>query len=77
MSICVETRRVGLVMAAGPLPPPAQTQAALTALRRALEFLVGITLEKRAIARETLDRYREINLLYLSLIHISEPTRPY
>ncbi len=64
MSICVETRRVGLVMAAGPLPPPAQTQAALTALRRALEFLVGITLEKRAIARETLDRYREINLLY-------------
>lgn len=64
MSICVETQRVGLVMAAGPLPPPAQTQAALTALRRALEFLVGIALEKRAIARETLDRYREINLLY-------------
>ncbi len=62
--ICVEAQQVGLILAAGPLPPPARTQAALTALRRALESLAGVALERRAIAREALDRYREINLLY-------------
>jgi len=63
-SICVEGQRVGLILAAGPLPAPAQTQAALTALGRSLESLAGLALEKRAIVQETLDRYREINLLY-------------
>ena len=62
--ICVEGQRVGLILAAGPLPPPARTEAALIALKHALEFLAGVALEKRAIARETLDRYRELNLLY-------------
>jgi adenylate cyclase len=62
--ICVETQRVGLILATGPLPPLARTEATLIACRRALESLAGLTLEKRAIARETLDRYREINLLY-------------
>ncbi|MEA3342100.1 MAG: adenylate/guanylate cyclase domain-containing protein, partial [Chloroflexota bacterium] len=63
-SICVEGQRVGLILAVGPLPAPAQTQAALTALRRSLESLASLALEKRAIVQETLDRYREINLLY-------------
>jgi adenylate cyclase len=56
--------QVGLILAAGPLPPPARTETALRALKHALELLVEVTLEKRATARETLDRYREINLLY-------------
>ncbi len=59
-----QERQVGLILATGRLAPPAQTRAALTALRRAMESLAGAALEKRAIARETLDRYREINLLY-------------
>jgi len=63
-SIRVEGQQIGAILATGPLPPPTQARAALTALRRALESLAEVTLEKRAIARETLDRYREINLLY-------------
>jgi len=62
--IHVKGQRVGLIMVAGPLLAPPQTQAALTALRRALESLATVALEKRAVAREALDRYREINLLY-------------
>jgi adenylate cyclase len=62
--IYVEAQQVGLVMVTGPLPSPVQTQAALTALRRALESLANVALEKRAVAYEVLDRYREINLLY-------------
>jgi len=62
--IRVEMQRVGLILATGPLPPPARTQAALTTLKHALESLAKVALEKRAIAHETLDRYREINLLY-------------
>ncbi|MFQ6100442.1 MAG: adenylate/guanylate cyclase domain-containing protein [Anaerolineae bacterium] len=64
MPICVEEQRVGLILATGPLPPPAQTQAALAALKCPLEFLAGVASAKRAVAQETLDRYREINLLY-------------
>jgi len=62
--ICVEAQQVGLIMATGPLPQPAQTHAALTALKCALESLAKVALEKRVTAREALDRYREINLLY-------------
>lgn len=43
------------------------TQRVLTALRAArttLTWLAEAEIEKRALARETLDRYREINLLY-------------
>lgn len=60
----VEGQRVGLIMATGPLPPPDQTKVALTALRYSLESLAMMALEKRAVVQETLDRYREINLLY-------------
>jgi len=62
--ICAETQRVGLILATGPLPSPDLTRTALSALKRTLESLAEVTLEKRAITRETLDRYRELNLLY-------------
>ncbi len=55
---------VGWVLALGSLPSASRTRALLKALRQALETLIGVALEKRALARETLDRYREINLLY-------------
>lgn len=60
----VEEQWVGLIMATGSLPPPDQTQVALTALRYSLESLAMVAFEKRAVVQETLDRYREINLLY-------------
>ncbi len=62
--ICVEAQQVGLILAAGSLLPPAQTRVALTALKHTLESLAVVALERRAIAREALDRYREINELY-------------
>ena len=64
MPIYVEEQRVGLILAAGPLPPPDQTEAVLVALRRSLESLARVALAKWAVAQETLDRYREVNLLY-------------
>ncbi len=64
MPICVEEQRLGLILATGPLPPPAQTQSVLVALRRSLESLARVAFAKWAVAQETLDRYREINLLY-------------
>ena len=51
-------------MATGSLPLLDQTQVALAALRYSLESLAMVALEKRAVVQETLDRYREINLLY-------------
>jgi PAS domain S-box-containing protein len=62
--ICVGAQQVGLILATGPLPPPPETQTVLTALRHALESLAGVALERRAVAREALDRYQELNLLY-------------
>ncbi|MEE8390671.1 MAG: adenylate/guanylate cyclase domain-containing protein [Anaerolineae bacterium] len=62
--IYVEAQRVGIIMATGPLPAPDQTQAVLIALRCALESIVSVALEKRAVTRDALDRYQEINLLY-------------
>ena len=62
--ICVEEQQVGLVMVTSSLPLPDQTQVALAALRCSLESLAMMALEKRAVVQETLDRYREINLLY-------------
>jgi serine phosphatase RsbU (regulator of sigma subunit) len=54
---------LGLMVACGGEGKPA-CAAMEAALRRSLASLVGQGLEKRAIATETLDRYREINLLY-------------
>jgi serine phosphatase RsbU (regulator of sigma subunit) len=39
-----------------------------TAIKTSLELLISSGLEKRRLARETLDRYREVNLLY----HVAE-----
>jgi len=62
--ICLEERTLGLILATGQLPEPTQVRTTLTTLKHTLESLVQATWEKRAIALETLDRYREINLLY-------------
>jgi adenylate cyclase len=63
-SIQMKGHQAGLVMAAGRLGQPARTKAALKALTYAIESLAKVYLERRALARETLDRYREVNLLY-------------
>jgi adenylate cyclase len=62
--IYVEAQRVGIIMASGPLPSPDQTRAVLTALRCTIESMAQVALERRATAREALDRYQEVNLLY-------------
>ena len=62
--IYVERQPVGSILATGPLPTPTQTQRVLSALKHSLESLGKVAAEKRAIAHETLERYREINLLY-------------
>ncbi len=64
MPINVQAQQTGFVLATGLLPNPARTQVIITALGNALESLAKSALEKRSIARETLDRYRELNLLY-------------
>lgn len=55
----VDSQRVGFVAARGDAPLPA-----LQALQCGLRLLIQEALARREIARETLDRYREINLLY-------------
>ncbi len=62
--IYVGTQQIGMIMASGPLPSPEQTQNILIAVRYALESIAGATSERRAVARDALDRYQEINLLY-------------
>jgi adenylate cyclase len=62
--LCVEAQRAGMILAFGPLPSPEQTQTILAALKRSLESIAGVASEKRAVARDALDRYQEINLLY-------------
>ncbi|HET90468.1 MAG TPA: GAF domain-containing protein [Chloroflexi bacterium] len=62
--LCLESQRVGLIVAVGELPPAPQTRAVLTTFRHTLEALAQVALEKRAVTREALDRYREVNLLY-------------
>lgn len=64
MPLCLETQQMGLILVTGSLPPPDQTRAVLAALKHALESLTGVALEKRAVAYEALERYRELNLLY-------------
>jgi PAS domain S-box-containing protein len=63
--ICVEEQKAGMIMACGPLPGPDQTRAVLNALKHSLETVAGVALERRAAVREALDRYQEINLLYI------------
>jgi len=62
--ICVEREWAGLLIATGSLPALDRTRAALTTTRHAVELIADVALAKRAIAQETLERYREINLLY-------------
>lgn len=59
----VNLQSVGGLLAWGPV-----SRNSLAALRESLAMFLTQAYEKRAIARETLDRYREINLLY----HIGE-----
>jgi serine phosphatase RsbU (regulator of sigma subunit) len=57
--VSVRSQPMGALAVRGPAP-----EAALRCLRESLTLLLGQALEKREVARETLDRYREINLLY-------------
>ncbi|MCP4539951.1 MAG: GAF domain-containing protein [Chloroflexi bacterium] len=62
--IYVGVQQIGMIMASGPLPLPDKTQNILIAVRYSLESIASATSEKRAVARDALDRYQEINLLY-------------
>jgi adenylate cyclase len=62
--IQIREHQVGLVIATGRLEQPALTKTALRALTYVIGSLAEVFLERRALARETLDRYREVNLLY-------------
>jgi adenylate cyclase len=53
---------VGMLVATGELPPNTDTLAGILVLT--LETIITEALAKRAIAQETLDLYREINVLY-------------
>jgi len=55
---------VGVLAVCGPDLTHPPVDHALHCLRRSLGMLVAQALEKRSVARETLERYREINLLY-------------
>lgn len=60
----VESRVVGVLVAHGPGLSTARAEGILECLRQTLEALAEQAWENRSLARETLDRYREINLLY-------------
>jgi serine phosphatase RsbU (regulator of sigma subunit) len=55
----IESQPVGALVARGPA-----AERALRSLHRSLTMILTQSLEKREIVRETLERYREINLLY-------------
>ncbi len=57
-------QRIGAILATGSLPPPEKTRFVLASLRRAIEAWVNASWERHATAREALERYQEINLLY-------------
>jgi adenylate cyclase len=63
-SIRLDAHRIGAILATGSLPPAEKTQFVLASLRRAIEAWANASRERRAIAREALERYQEINLLY-------------
>jgi PAS domain S-box-containing protein len=53
---------VGALVTSGPTLPA--VRKALETLSRLVEIVLSLANEKRALAQETLERYREINLLY-------------
>lgn len=57
--LVARSQPVGTLVARGPI-----SEDVLHILQRCLTLLLDEALDKRAIARETLDRYRELNLLY-------------
>ena len=63
-SIRLDAHRIGAILATGSLPPPEKIQFVLASLRRAIEAWANASWERRATAREALERYQEINLLY-------------
>jgi adenylate cyclase len=60
--ITLADQPLGMLLATGELPPDLEAMA--TFLVVTLEMLTAEAAAKRAIAQETLDRYREINVLY-------------
>lgn len=60
----VDTGRVGVLVADVDGLPQSQAEAALHLLHWALTWMLERGMESRSLARETLQRYREINLLY-------------
>jgi adenylate cyclase len=63
-SIRLDAYRIGAILATGSLPSPEKTQLVLASLGRAIEAWANASWERRATAREALERYQEINLLY-------------
>jgi PAS domain S-box-containing protein len=60
----VDSKLVGGIVGWAGVRDATRVTQVLTALRRSLGLLLSEAMEKRAIAHETLERYREINLLY-------------
>jgi serine phosphatase RsbU (regulator of sigma subunit) len=62
--LLVKSQLVGALVARDEEGKDGRAKHALRCLYRSLTLLLGQALETRDLARETLDRYREINLLY-------------
>jgi serine phosphatase RsbU (regulator of sigma subunit) len=62
--LLVKSQLVGALVARDEEGKDGRVKHALRCLYRSLTLLLGQALETRDLARETLDRYREINLLY-------------
>ena len=58
----VQGELVGALVVSGEIPPDARQ--GLETSQYLIELILAQAVEKRAVAEETLDRYREINLLY-------------
>ncbi len=64
LSLDVNGQTVGALIAWGPGLQQPLAEAALTYMQDGLGMLLAAGLESRSLAQETLERYREINLLY-------------
>jgi serine phosphatase RsbU (regulator of sigma subunit) len=62
--LLIKSQLVGALVARDEEGEDGRVKHALRCLYRSLTLLLGQALETRDLARETLDRYREINLLY-------------
>jgi serine phosphatase RsbU (regulator of sigma subunit) len=62
--LLVKSQLVGALVARDEEGKDGKAKRALRCLYRSLTLILGQALETRDLARETLDRYREINLLY-------------